>query len=70
MEQDGDITSGGGYIWTINRNAIITRSDPKTNSAKGTFRPPRGTSTGRRIRFGANSIWLSGNSIFRVASPN
>ncbi len=70
MEKDGDIAIGGGFIWIINRGSIVAQIDPRTNSAKGTFRPPTGTSTGRRIRHGGGSLWLSGSAIFRVAPPN
>lgn len=70
MEKDGDIVSGGGFVWTITRGSIVAQIDPRTNSAKGTFRPPIGTSTGRRICYGGGSLWLSGNAVFRVAPPN
>lgn len=69
MESDGDIVSGGGFIWTINRGSIVARIDPHTNSAKGSFRPPIGTSTGRRIRYGGGSLWLSGIAVYRVTPP-
>ena len=69
-QKDGDIANGGGFIWTINRGSIVAQIDPRTNSAKGTFRPPTGTSTGKRIRHGEGSLWLSGSAIFRVAPPN
>jgi virginiamycin B lyase len=55
MESDGDIVPGGGFIWTINRGAIVTRIDPRANTVNGTFRPPPGTSSGRR--HGGGSLW-------------
>lgn len=70
MESDGDIVSGGGYIWTITRGSVVARIDPSTNTAKGTFKPAPGESTGRRIRFGGGSLWLSGNAIYRAAAPD
>ena len=70
QEKDGDIVFGGGYVWTINRGSIVARIDPRTNSAAGLFRPPAEAGTGRRIRFGGDSLWLSGNAIFRAQPPN
>lgn len=70
MESDGDIAAGAGFVWMINRGSIVSRVDPQTNSSKGTFRPPIGTSNGRRLRFGGNSLWLSGNAIYKIALPN
>jgi streptogramin lyase len=69
MERGGDIASGGGFIWIITRLSIIARIDPVTNSAKGTFQPARGTITGRRVRYGGGSLWLSGSAIFKVMPP-
>jgi len=69
-ENDGDITSGGGFVWTINRGSIVARIDPSTNFAKGTYRPPSDKSTGRRIRHGGDSLWLSGNAIYRATPPH
>jgi streptogramin lyase len=70
MESDGDIAIGNGSVWTINRASIVSRIDMQTNQAAGTYRPPIGTSQGRRLRFGSNSIWLSGNAIYRITPPN
>lgn len=70
MEADGDITSGGGFIWTINRRSIVAKIDPTTNEAIGLYRPPPHASTGRRIRYGDNSLWLSGNAIYRIELPH
>lgn len=70
MESDGDLASGGGRLWTINRAAVIACIDPATNRVCGLFRPPSGaSSTGRRIAFGAGSLWLSGNGLFRATLP-
>jgi streptogramin lyase len=70
MESDGDITTGGGYIWMINRNSTIAKIDPETASLAGLYRPPTGTLMGRRISFGDDSLWISGQSVFRVKPPN
>jgi len=70
MEQDGDIATGAGFVWTINRGSIVARIHAASNDARGTFRPPEGASSGRRIRFGDNSLWLSGNAVVRVKLPD
>ena len=70
MESDGDIAAGGGFIWMITRGSILSKIDPATNSAKRTFAPRPGTSMGRRVRYGAESLWISGSSIFRISPPN
>ena len=69
MESDGDIAAGGGFIWTITRGSIVSKIDPTANSAKGAFAPPPGTIMGRRLRYGAGSLWVSGASIFRLSPP-
>jgi len=69
MESDGDIAAGGGFIWMITRGSIVSKIDPARNSAIGTFAPPAATIMGRRIRYGAGSLWISGASIFRVFPP-
>lgn len=70
MESDGNITAGSGSVWTINRGAIVARLDAKSNAVLGTFRPPTGTSNGRRLRLGGNSLWLSGNAVYRITPPD
>jgi virginiamycin B lyase len=70
MVNDGDIAAGGGFVWVINRSSVIARVDPAGNTAAGLFRPPPGTIMGRRIRYGAESLWISGRSIFRVERPD
>lgn len=69
MESDGDIAVGGGYVWTINRGAIIARIDPATNTVLGLFHPPPASNSGRRISFGDDALWLSGNGIYRALPP-
>jgi streptogramin lyase len=69
MESDGDIAIGGGSVWIITRSSLIARIDPKTNSLAGTFQAKPGTVIGRRIRYAAGSLWISGGSIFRVEAP-
>ncbi len=70
MESDGDIATGGGFVWTITRGSTVARIDPNTNWVKGVFHPPSGTLMGRRIRYGAGSLWISGSSIFRISPPD
>jgi virginiamycin B lyase len=69
MESDGDISIGGGRVWIITRSSLIARIDPKTNALAGTFLAESGTVVGRRIRYAAGSLWISGNSIFKVKAP-
>ena len=69
MESDGDITTGGGFVWIITRGSTVVRIDPNTNLGEGVFRPQSGTLIGRRIRYGAGSLWVSGGSIFRILPP-
>lgn len=69
MESDGDLVAGGGFLWTINRASVIARIDPASETVQGLFRPPAGSSTGRRLAFGAGSLWLSGAGIFRLTPP-
>jgi virginiamycin B lyase len=69
MESDGDITVGGGFIWTITRGSMIAQVDPATDAVVGVMQPDPGTLMGRRIRYGAESLWVSGASIFRIAPP-
>jgi virginiamycin B lyase len=69
MESDGDITVGGGSVWMITRGSTIAQIDPETQVLKGILRPPAGTIAGRRIRYGAGSLWVSGSSILRIAAP-
>jgi virginiamycin B lyase len=66
---DGDIAIGDDFIWMINRNSIVSRINPETDAAEGTFRAPIGTSNGRRLSYGANSLWLSGDAIYRIEPP-
>jgi len=69
MESDGDIAVGGGYIWMINRGSTIIQIDPEAESVKAVLRPPVGTLLGRRIRFGDDTLWVSGSSVFRIRAP-
>ena len=69
MESDGDIAIGGGYVWIITRSSLIARIDPKTNALAGRFKAASGTVVGRRLRYAAGSLWISGGSLFRLAPP-
>jgi streptogramin lyase len=69
MESDGDLAVGGGFVWAINRGSTVAKVDPAASSLAGLFRPPPGTIMGRRIRYGADSLWISGGSIFRTTLP-
>jgi virginiamycin B lyase len=64
----GDIAVGGGYVWvTLKGNLPVVQIDPKTNS---TIRKFKGLGMGDAIRYGAGSVWVSGDNIFRVKPPN
>lgn len=69
MESDGDIAIGGGFVWIIRRSSLIGRIDPKTNALAGRFQVQAGTVVGRRLRYAAGSLWISGGSIFRLTPP-
>ena len=63
----GDITTGGGYVWVTTPEVPLAQIDPKTNSLVGKF----GTyGMGDAIRYGAESLWISGPSIFRIQPPS
>lgn len=69
MESDGDIAIGGGFVWIITRSSLIARINPKTNVLAGRFKVQSGTVVGRRLRYAADSLWISGGSIFRIKTP-
>lgn len=69
MESDGDIAFGGGYVWMINRGSTVVQIDPEAGALKAVLRPPAGTLLGRRVRFAADALWVSGASIFRIKVP-
>lgn len=69
MESDGDMTAGGGFVWFITRSSTLAQIEPHSNSLKGIFRAESGTVIGRRLEYGAGSLWVSGNSVFRLGSP-
>lgn len=69
MESDGDIAIGGGFVWIITRSSLIARIDPKSDVLVGRFKVQSGTVVGRRLRYAADSLWISGGSIFRIKTP-
>ena len=66
---DGDVAAGGGFVWTINRAGTVARVNPQTMAAAGTFALAPGPTPGRRIRYGGDSLWMSGAEIRRIALP-
>lgn len=68
-ESDGDVAAGGGFIWTVNRAGTVVRVDPEAATVAGTFKLPTGALPGRRLRYGAGSLWMSGAEIRRIAPP-
>lgn len=69
IDSDGGIVTGGGYVWVITRRSTITRIDPRTNATAGAFRGKTAEPMGRRIGYGAGSLWVSGGKIFRIEPP-
>ena len=69
-ESGGDIAVGGGFVWVITRESTLARIDMASNLARGIFQPAPGTLMGRRVRYGAGSLWISGPSIFRISQPS
>ena len=69
IDSDGGIVAGGGFVWVITRRMTITRIDPASNKVRGNFRAEAGMNIGRRIGYGAGSLWVSGGSIFRLEPP-
>jgi DNA-binding beta-propeller fold protein YncE len=64
----GDIVVGGGYVWvTLKGNLPVIQIDPKTNTMVRKF---KGFGMGDAIRYGAGSLWVSGDYIFRIKAPN
>ncbi|MER8819672.1 hypothetical protein NKH70_07570 [Mesorhizobium sp. M0991] len=65
----GDIAAGGGFVWVSTILVPVIRIDPNTNSFSGKFKRPFGVYLGDGIRYGDGSLWISGNSIFRIKPP-
>lgn len=64
----GDIAVGGGYVWVnIKSNFPVIQIDPKTNTL---IRKYKGFGMGDAIRYGAGSLWVSGDHIFRIQPPD
>jgi streptogramin lyase len=63
----GDITTGGGYVWVTTRSVPVAKIDPKTNTFIGKF---YAIGMGDAIRYGAGSLWVSGQAIHRIEPPN
>ena len=63
-----DIVVGGGYVWvTLKGNLPVLQIDPKTNTLVRIF---KGFGMGDAIRYGADSLWVSGSEIFRIRPPD
>jgi hypothetical protein len=46
----------------------VIKIDPRRNARLGEFRDPK-TKMGDAIRYGADSLWVSGSKIFRISPP-
>jgi DNA-binding beta-propeller fold protein YncE len=62
----GDIDVGGGFVW-LNSGSSVAKVDPAGNALVERY----ATVTGMRgtIRYGAGSLWISGEFIYRVRPP-
>lgn len=65
----GDITVGGGWVWVTTLHISLIQIDPATNTLRGKFKRPSGVYVGDAIRYAAGSLWISGDSVFRIAPP-
>lgn len=57
---DGQIASGGGYVWVTIPGTPVGQIDPKTNTLVHAF---EGGDMGDAICYGAGSLWVSGSTI-------
>jgi virginiamycin B lyase len=64
----GDIVCGGGYVWVSAPMIPVAQIDPKTNTLIRRF--SGSTPMGDAIRYGAGSLWVSGQAIFRIKPPD
>jgi streptogramin lyase len=64
-----DITVGGGSVWIGSLSISVIQIDPATNALRGKFKRPSGVYVGDGIRYGAGSLWISGDSVFRIEPP-
>jgi streptogramin lyase len=65
----GDIAFGGGFVWATTRGVPVIKIDPVANTLQGKFNRPKTVAMGDAIRYGAGSLWVSGNKIFRIKPP-
>jgi virginiamycin B lyase len=63
----GDIATGGGYVWVTLKGYPVVQIDPRTNAMKRAY---KGFGMGDAIRYGADSLWVSGSNIFRIKPPD
>jgi len=63
----GDIVADGGYVWVTLKGDPVVQIDPRTNSMKRAY---KGFGMGDAIRYGADSLWVSGSNIFRIKPPD
>ncbi|WP_042777534.1 hypothetical protein [Sinorhizobium fredii] len=62
-----DIAVGGGIVWITSHDWPVIKIDPKNNKLVGRFKAPQGESgMGDAIRYGADWVWVSGTSPFRI----
>lgn len=62
----GDITVGGGSVWVSLHDTPVIQIDPEINQVRAVY---EGGGMGDAIRFGAGSLWVSGDSLTRIAPP-
>jgi streptogramin lyase len=69
VDNDGDITVGGGFVWITTRILPVIKINPRSNSRIGAYKAPAGTILGRRVRYADDSLWISGGSVYRITVP-
>lgn len=63
----GDIASGGGSVWIVTGTRTLAKVDPETNTIVNRLDV---TGMGDALRYGADSVWISGENIYRLKPPN
>ena len=66
----GDIAFGEGHIWVVTLDRLFIKINASTNTVVGRYRvPPEEYAIGDAVRYGAGSLWSSGDNIFRMEPP-
>ena len=65
-EGGGDIDAGGGFVWLSFNSLPLMQVDAKSNSIVAIFQRKY---MGDAVRYGAGSLWISGDDLSRVIAP-